>query len=186
MPVTPLHLGPALAVKVVAGRHFSVSVFAFSQVLIDIEPAVRFVRDDPVLHGVTHTYLGASMIAIVAVLTGRPLCQLLLDRWRDDPRSPFMNWLRGPAKISWPAAFTGAFLGAYSHIALDSIIHGDMQPFWPVHQVNALLHVISIDALHLLCLASGAAGAALMVALFWYFKRTGRLGGRPEPALKRR
>jgi hypothetical protein len=177
VPVTPLHVGPALVVKAVAGRHFSVSVFALSQILIDIEPAVRFLRDDPILHGVTHTYLGATGIAIISVLAGRPLCQFLLDRWKDDPKSPFMNWLRGPAKISWSAAVTGAFLGAYSHIILDSIMHSDMEPFWPVYKGNALLHLFPIDTLHLVCVASGAAGAALMAALFGHFKSAGRLGG---------
>ena len=38
MPITPFHFGPGAAVKAVAPRHFSFTVFAFSQVMIDLEP----------------------------------------------------------------------------------------------------------------------------------------------------
>jgi hypothetical protein len=172
MPVTPLHMGPGLAVKAVAGRHFSLMVFGFTQVTIDIEPLVRIVREDPVLHGFTHTYLGATVIAILSVLIGRPVCQFLLNRWTHDPRSPFMNWLRGPRNILWTAAISGAVVGAYSHVLFDSIMHSDMRPLAPFSEVNALLHLISVDGLHLLCLVAGALGAVLMSVLFLLRRRS--------------
>jgi hypothetical protein len=64
MPVTPLHMGPALAAKALCGRHFSLLVFGFSQVVIDLEPLIRIQRDDAVLHGFTHTYLGATLLGL--------------------------------------------------------------------------------------------------------------------------
>jgi hypothetical protein len=67
-------MGPGVLVKAVAGHHFSLLVFGFAQVLIDIEPAVHMVRGDAVLHGMTHTYLGATGMAVVAALAGRPVC----------------------------------------------------------------------------------------------------------------
>jgi hypothetical protein len=48
MPFTPFHMGPGLAVKAVFGRYFSLMVFGFSQVAIDIEPLVRIIRGDAV------------------------------------------------------------------------------------------------------------------------------------------
>ncbi len=171
MPFTPFHMGPGLAVKAVSGRHFSLMVFGFSQVAIDIEPLVRIIRGDAVLHGFTHTYLGATLIAVVSVVVGRPICQFFLNYWTPDPYSPFLNWLRGPKTISWPAAITGAFVGTYSHVFLDSIMHSDMQPLSPLSEANRLLHVISFEGLHLLCLLSGVAGALLMIAV--YFVRRG-------------
>lgn len=162
MPATPLHMGPGVLVKAVAGRHFSLLVFGFAQVLIDIEPAVRMVRGDAVLHGYTHTYLGAAGIAVVAALAGRPICQFLLDRWRDDPASPFMNWLRGPARISWTAALTGAFAGTWSHVVLDSIMHVDMEPLAPLSTENALHYFVLLDSLHVFCVATAVLGAAIL------------------------
>jgi len=141
-------------------------VFGFSQVAIDIEPLVRIIRGDAVLHGFTHTYLGATLIGIASVILGRPVCQFLLNYWTPDPGSPFMTWLRGPTVISWPAALSGAFVGTYSHVFLDSIMHSDLQPFAPLSEANGLLHVISVDVLHLGCILAGVLGAMLLFSVF--------------------
>lgn len=166
MPFTPFHMGPGLAMKAVCGRHFSLMVFGFSQVAIDIEPLVRIIRGDDVLHGFTHTYLGATLIALVSVLVGRPVCQFLLKYWTPDPNSPFLNWLQGPKLISWPAAIASAFMGTYSHVFLDSIMHFDMQPLAPFSDANALLHVISVDSLHIACVLGGVIGGLGLFAIF--------------------
>lgn len=44
------------------------------QVAMDIEPVIRM-RDDVVLHGFVHTYLGATLIGLVSAVAGRPICQ---------------------------------------------------------------------------------------------------------------
>jgi len=167
MPVTPFHMGPGVAIKAVAGRYFSLMVFGFSQVAMDVEPLVRIIRGDAVLHGFTHAYLGATLIGLVSAVVGRPICQLFLNHWTPGPSSPFMNWLRGPKLISWPAAIAGAFVGTYSHVLLDSIMHSDMQPLAPLSEVNGLRHGISVGALHLLCVLCGVCGALLMFAMFF-------------------
>jgi hypothetical protein len=41
MPFTPLHMGPGLAVKAVMQRKFSLLVFGWSQVVIDLQPLHR-------------------------------------------------------------------------------------------------------------------------------------------------
>jgi len=153
-------------VKALSGRHFSLMVFGFSQVAIDIEPLVRIIRGDAVLHGFTHTYLGATLIAIISAVIGRPICRFLWNHWTPDPRSPLLNWLHGQEVVSWPAAITGAFVGTYSHVVLDSIMHFDMQPLAPLSAANGLLHTISVGALHLLCVLSGVLGASLLFAVF--------------------
>jgi hypothetical protein len=164
-------MGPGLALKALAGRHFSLMVFGFSQIAIDIEPLVRIIRGDAVLHGFTHTYLGATLIALGSALVGRPVCQFLLRYWNPDPSSPFLNWLPTAKTIPWSAAFVGAFAGTYSHVFLDSIMHSDMQPLAPASNANALLHVISVESLHVACLLSGVLGALLMFAAFLVHRR---------------
>lgn len=171
MPFTPFHMGPGLAIKALSGRHFSLMVFGFSQVAIDIEPLVRIIRGDALLHGLTHTYVGASLIALVSVIVGRPVCQFFLSHWSPDRSSAFWTWLRGPRVISWPAAITGAFAGTYSHVFLDSIMHSDMQPLAPLSEARGLLHVISVGGLHLLCVLGGVLGALLMLAVFLVGRR---------------
>jgi hypothetical protein len=169
-------MGPGILVKALIGPHFSLLVFGFAQAVIDIEPVVRLIRGDAILHGFTHTYLGATGVAIVAALAGRPLCQFLLDRWREDPDSPFMNWLRGSPKISWTAAFTGAFVGTYSHVVLDSIMHVDMEPLAPLSTANALHYLMSLNALHVMCVATAVLGAGIMAFLYARVKRPANSG----------
>lgn len=65
----------------------------------------------------------------------------------------------------------GAFVGTYSHVFLDSIMHSDMQPLAPLSEANGLLHVISVEGLHLLCGLAGVLGALLMFALFLVRRR---------------
>jgi hypothetical protein len=164
-------MGPGLAVKALCGRHFSLTVFGFSQVIIDIEPLVRITRGDAVLHGYTHTYVGATLIALVSIFLGRPICQRLLDYFIPDPNAPFLNWLRGPKTITWSAAIAGAVVGAYSHVFFDSIMHSDMLPFDPVSDANEVLHVISVESLHLLCIGSGIAGALILLVVYFLRRR---------------
>lgn len=64
------------------------------QVAMDIEPVIRM-RDDVVLHGFVHTYLGATLIGLVSAVAGRPICQPWLDRWTPDSGATFETWLRG-------------------------------------------------------------------------------------------
>src|SRR3990172_8347560 len=115
MPFTPFHMGPGLAVKAVCVRHFSLILFGFSQIAIDIEPLVHIIHGDNVLHGFTHTHVGATLVALVALFVGHPLCQFLLNYWTPNPESGFLYWLRGARVISWPAPIARAFLGTDSH-----------------------------------------------------------------------
>jgi membrane-bound metal-dependent hydrolase YbcI (DUF457 family) len=160
-----------------SGRHFSLMVFGFSQVAMDIEPLVRIIRGDALLHGFTHTYAGASLIALVSVAVGRPVCQFFLNYWIAGRDAAFLSWLRGPKLISWPAALAGAFVGTYGHVLLDSIMHSDMRPLAPLSDANGLLHVISVEGLHLLCLLGGILGFMLMLVLLLIGRRA-RVGSR--------
>ena len=171
MPVTPFHLGPGIAVKAVLGRHVSLLVFAFSQVAMDLEPAAHMFRGDALLHGFAHTYVGATLVAVLSVVIGRPLGQLVLERWPPDPASPFLTWLCDPPRISWPAAIVGAGLGTYSHVVLDSVMHADMQPLFPFSETNGLLDAVSLGTLHLVCVAAGLLGGLALGAAFLHRRR---------------
>src|SRR5688572_14595492 len=111
-------MGPALAVKAVTGRRFSVLVFGVSQVLIDVEPLVGLIRDSDVLHGWSHTLTGATVLALVAAEVGGQLAAGWLRVWTGKP-----------AAISRSVAYASAFVGTYSHLLLDGMMHLDMLPF---------------------------------------------------------
>ena len=161
MPFTPFHLGPGAAFKAIGGRHFSFMVFGGAQVLMDIEPLVAILRGSPVLHGVTHTILGALVIGLVAGAIGRPISEFVLRllRIRHHP-------------MTWPVSFLSGLVGTYSHIGLDAVMHRDMEPFWPFAAGNPLLGLMSVEGLHVLCLVAGLLGL-LVIAGRAYL--TGRL-----------
>lgn len=151
MPVTPLHLGAGAAFKALGGRHVSFLIFAGSQVLMDIEPLLGIIYAWQVLHGISHTLGGALVIGTVAALIGRPITQFTLQ---------LLKVKHYP--VTYKVAFLSAYLGTFSHIALDAIMHADMNPLLPFKQGNPWLGLISVDHLHLLCVFLGVFGAAII------------------------
>lgn len=150
MPFTPFHLGPGLVFKAIGGRHVSFMVFGGAQVMMDIEPLVGIVRNWPVLHGYTHTLLGALVIGAAAGIIGRPISAWVLQRLKI-PHAPF----------TWFASFAGAFLGTFSHVLLDAVMHSDMAPWWPLATGNPLLGLVDIDHLHIACVVCAFVGAPI-------------------------
>jgi len=161
MPFTPFHLGPGAVFKAVGGRRFSFLVFGGTQVLMDIEPLLGILRHQPILHGYTHTLAGALLIGVAAALTGRPASRFVLRRLAIPHDA-----------LTWPVAFASAFIGTYSHIALDAVMHADMRPWWPLATGNGLLGSLPLGVLHLLCAGAAVVGAvalAVRAALRRYF-----------------
>jgi membrane-bound metal-dependent hydrolase YbcI (DUF457 family) len=161
MPFTPIHLGAGAAFKAIGDRHFSFMVFGGAQVMMDIEPLIGLIRDSDVLHGPSHTLLGALLIGTVAGLIGKPISLAVLRLFG------FAD-----ARISWTASFSGALLGTGSHILLDAMMHADMRPWWPLATGNPLLGAIPTDHLHMLCLGLGVIGAAVhALRVLWRRRR---------------
>ncbi len=116
MPFTPFHMGPGAAIKAVSGKYFSLMVFGFSQIAIDIEPLIRILQEDNILHGYTHTYLGAVVIGFFSVVVGKPFCEWLLRIWNYLNRPKYLLWLRLIPEITWLPSILGAFIGTFSHV----------------------------------------------------------------------
>ena len=152
MPFTPFHLGPGLAFKAVGGRHFSFLVFGGTQVLMDIEPLLGLLGLIDSVHGLSHTLPGALMIGLLATLSGKPISNTVLG---------WLRW-RGPA-VSWASAASAAWLGSFSHIGLDALMHADIQPLWPLSTANPWLHALSWQALHGACLLLGLLAGAFVL-----------------------
>ncbi|SMF95812.1 hypothetical protein SAMN02949497_3187 [Methylomagnum ishizawai] len=170
MPFTPFHLGPGLALKAVGGRHFSLTLFGAAQVAMDVEPLFHLLRGDAILHGPTHSYAGATLIAFATLALGWPFCRMILAGWNRVAGLRGLGGLRVAAEIGRIPALTGAFLGTYSHVFLDSLMHADMRPWWPFAAGNGLLHAIPVGWLHLLCLGLGGVGGMVLVAVFVWHK----------------
>lgn len=153
MPLPPYHFGPGLAFKAIGGRHFSLICFTLSQVLIDLEPLYWLLMQQPPWHRFWHTLLGASLVALATILLARPA------RWSV---AKVIAWIdpeeRINQRVSWLAVITGAVLGVYSHIALDSVMHDDVYPLSPLTNASPLFQIITVDQLETLCLICATLG----------------------------
>lgn len=169
MPFTPFHMGAAMIVKPAARQHFSVLVFGIAQVAMDIEPLIGMIRDWDVLHGPSHTILGALAIGALVAWLSPPLCNLILNRFNQEVTQNKISWLQEPHPISKIAAVTGAFFGTLSHLVLDSLMHHDIHPLAPFSSANPLMDLVSHDGVYKLCVVLGVFG----VATWFTIKRWG-------------
>ena len=167
MPFTPLHMGPALLLKAVVERRFSLFAFGCAQILMDIEPLLGLIRHAPILHGRTHTLAWALPIGLGAALLARLLRGVVLRRWNREVSHYRLRWLSVPVSCSWGMLLWGGLLGTYSHLLLDGLMHGDIQPLWPLYAGNPFYCWISIATLQSVSLWSGGLGAGLLLVRCW-------------------
>ncbi len=152
MPITPLHVGPGIFLKSLGGRHISLTVFALSQLTMDLEVLARVAGDAERWHGFTNTFIGATVVLLPTVLFGKPACEWVLRWWNRNLSPAQAKWLKVPTRIGWLAAWTGGVLGVYSHVILDAIMHSDARPWAPLSGANPFVGLLSIGQLSLLCL----------------------------------
>jgi membrane-bound metal-dependent hydrolase YbcI (DUF457 family) len=161
MPFTLLHVGPAMTVKAIAYKHFSLRIFGFTQITMDIEPLIRIIRQDDILHGITHTYLVSTFVALISVI----FVQFFLSFTN---KIPYINKFSLFKTIDWKVALISGLTGAYSHVFLDSIMHVDIQPWYPFSLENDLLYIIPVGWLHIFCIGLGITGTfALFIMFVW-------------------
>jgi membrane-bound metal-dependent hydrolase YbcI (DUF457 family) len=150
MPFTPFHFGPGVAFHAVTPKQVSFLAFCAANILTDIEPLYFMVTEQFPLHRFFHTYVGASIILLLA-------CALFVGALRLASVVPLPN-LFDWKHLKIRSVFIGAALGSYSHIVLDSFMHSDIRPFSPFSEANPLLGAVSLSTLHWSCLAAGAVG----------------------------
>jgi hypothetical protein len=69
-------MGLGVPVKAVFAGGFSLMVFGWAQIVMDIQPPVALLTGEGQLHGFTHTNLGAASLAVLSALTGKYLGEL--------------------------------------------------------------------------------------------------------------
>lgn len=125
MPFTLFHLGPALLFGLAFSSIFDLLTLLIASVIPDVEPfcILLFNRSGP-LHGFFHSYVGASILA-VSVAVGVYLLRDILTK--------IMQKFRVSQKPSFKKILFTSFIGVYSHVFLDSILYGRMNPLYPLH-----------------------------------------------------
>ena len=163
MPFTPVHMGSGLLIKALLQGSFSLMVFGWAQILMDVQPLVVMLRGEGHLHGFSHTYLGATLIALITIASGKFLSELGLKILKLPGHED--------VEIAWLIVIISALIGTYSHVAIDSIMHSDIEPFYPVSANNHLLGLTSIETLHKLCFYAGILGTIFYYGISKYIFR---------------
>ena len=165
MPFTPFHMGPGILVKAILQGSFSLMVFGWAQIVMDIQPLFVLITGNGQLHGFSHTYIGATLLAVFSALSGKYLSEIGLKLLGISRKG-------NPIKIRWWISFLSAFIGTYSHVALDSIMHSDVDPYYPLPKENGLLALINVHQLHQLCIYSAMVGAMIYYSVQYVRKKT--------------
>ncbi|MDH5375176.1 MAG: hypothetical protein OEZ21_09960 [Candidatus Bathyarchaeota archaeon] len=125
MPFTPFHLGPALLFGLAFSSIFDFLTLLIASVIPDVEPfCILLFNLSGLLHGFFHSYVGSSILA-VSVAVGVYLLRNILTK--------IMQKFRVSQKPSFKKILFTSFIGAYSHVFLDSILYGRMNPLYPLH-----------------------------------------------------
>lgn len=167
MPFTPFHMGAALVVKPGLNKRFSVITFGIAQVAMDIEPGIGLLRGAEVLHGASHTIVGALIIAFLVMLVAPGICNFLLGRWNKEVMHYKLPWLVEADPVSKIAVIIGASVGSLSHVLLDSLMHHDIQPLLPFSPANPLMGLMTHDGVYQLCVIAGVLGTVAWIARKW-------------------
>ncbi len=160
-------MGAALIAKPALSRNISVITFGIAQVAMDIEPGIGMLTGADVLHGPSHTILGALGIAYLVMLIAPVVCNFLLSKWNKEVTFHKLPWLAQSEVTSKAAVKVGAFFGTLSHVVLDSLMHHDIHPLQPFSQGNPLSGLISHDGVYQLCVITGVVGAISWLMMQW-------------------
>lgn len=166
MPFTPFHFGVAAAVKAAIPRHFSLTAFIFSQVIIDLEVLYFMLVAEPPLHRFLHTFAGATLVCFATVVIGKPVCEVWLILWNHVIAPGAHSRLYTNTKLTYKAVLIGALVGGFSHILLDAIMHLDVKPLAPWSNANIFHGTIDLLGLHFGLVVLGTVG------VFWLLLQT--------------
>ena len=124
MPLTPYHFGPAFFIGLLLLRYIDFATFVIASVTVDVEPIfVLFLRLNLPLHGFFHTFIGGTFVALTLAA--------LMSRFRHI-FSKLLSLFKLERETSFKGILAAALLGVYIHLLLDSTMHADMQPFYPL------------------------------------------------------
>lgn len=150
MPLTPFHFGPGVLVKSASRKNFSLATFVGVQVFVDIETLRNILSEQERLHTFFHSYFGSTIAAIFVGIVFFGYYEI---------KKKFTSMKSSAPSIS--AVLFSALFGGWSHVFLDSIMHSDLQPWWPWSEKNQMLQIISLEWLHVICITTALAGGIL-------------------------
>jgi membrane-bound metal-dependent hydrolase YbcI (DUF457 family) len=133
MPFTPFHFGPALLFGLAFSLIFDLPTLLIASVIPDVEPFCILLFDlSRPSHGFFHSYVGSSILAVLVAVVVYLLRDVLTN---------VMLKFQVSQKSSFKRILFTSFVGAFSHVFLDSLLYRWMNPLYPL-QGNPFVGVI--------------------------------------------
>ena len=170
MPFTPFHLGPALFFGMVLLRYIDLPTFLVANVIVDVEPLLILTlglhrMDGLPLHGLLHTFLGGTFVALLLALVMKRMSGYTTSLTR------LIGLEQRPSSRKIYAA---ALSGVYLHILLDSQLYTDIRPFYPLAFNPFLDGMGTAFEIWWFCVVTGLIGVALLVYRLVRARKDGR------------
>ena len=153
MPFTPIHLGIAVPVKAISEKKFNFMIFAWAQIMMDLQPLIVILTHRGQTHGISHTLIGAIVLGLVTAVSGKYLLELA---------GKIVHWSHlENGVLSWKVVFISAYFGTLSHLLLDVLIYPDVELLWPFVEGNPLrIGFLSSEVIGF-CLVCGLIGGVI-------------------------
>lgn len=160
MPLTPFHLGIGLAIGMLLFRHINLPTILFASVIIDIEPIYCYFIGNCQLHVFTHTFIGGTLFAIALIIIISALLKYFIKYF-----IKISKIFKVEQDYSIRSIAFASFIGVYSHLLLDSFMHADMNPLWPL-EGNPLLGMMSNSLIFNVCMSGFVVGIVVYIIKF--------------------
>ena len=149
MPFTPYHFGPAFLIGVLLFPFIDFATIVVASVILDLEPLAVILFNLPMpLHAFFHTYLGATIVAIILSVGIYPFRKYLNE---------IVAFFGLRQESSFRHIFPASIIGTYSHVLLDSFLYVEMNPLFPLLG-NPFVGFLAFGFVYNLCLALGIIG----------------------------
>ncbi len=158
MPFTPFHWGPSSWIGLLLFKIFDFPTLLIASVIVDIEPfCVLFLNLNYPLHGFFHSFLGGSILAVLAAI----ILYLVKGKIKK-----IMAIFKIPQDSSFKKILWTSFFGVYFHLLLDSFLYKEMNPFYPFEN-NPFWGLFSSQQIYLFC------GLSFLVGILFYLIKLG-------------
>jgi membrane-bound metal-dependent hydrolase YbcI (DUF457 family) len=168
MPYTPYHFGPGLLIGTLLFPFIDFTTVMVASVVLDLEPLAVILFGLPMpLHAFFHTYLGATIAAIllaVGIYPFRKRLNKIVSFFGLRQESTFRNII--------PASF----IGTYFHVFLDSFLYPEMNPLFPLLG-NPFIGLLAVGFVYNLCLSLGLVGFFVYLLRVLLGRRVNRIEG---------
>ncbi len=159
MPFTPFHFGPGLLIKSLTGRMFWLTSFVAANVLIDVEVLYYLWTRSRPFHRYAHSYLGGIVAGLLAGAGTFAVAMLAARVWPG--RSSILPKAKSAKPMLLFQSIAAGLVGGISHIFLDSLVHAEVEPFWPFATGNELAGLVSGRIVYLSLALFGLLGGCI-------------------------